>query len=154
MQTTPEYCLKFNIMAIELLPALERNKHTSIPETLWRTHRKATQIIKFMGPTWGPSGSCRPQMGPWWPQGSRWAHVGPMNQLSGNFHAAGGYVPCHCPRPMGQCFCDKTFDKCSSPQQFSSCSCPNRFWLGISDRELPDENMFRSTILVNINISL
>ena len=23
-----------------------------------------TQIAKFMGPTWGPSGSCRPQMGP------------------------------------------------------------------------------------------
>ena len=25
----------------------------------WPTHR-----AKFMGPTWGPSGSCRPQMGP------------------------------------------------------------------------------------------
>ena len=24
----------------------------------------ATQIAKFMGPTWGPPGSCRPQMGP------------------------------------------------------------------------------------------
>ena len=24
----------------------------------------ATQTAKFMGPTWGPSGSCRPQMGP------------------------------------------------------------------------------------------
>ena len=23
-----------------------------------------TQISRFMGPTWGPSGSCRPQMGP------------------------------------------------------------------------------------------
>ena len=23
-----------------------------------------TQIARFMGPTWGPSGSCRPQMGP------------------------------------------------------------------------------------------
>ena len=23
-----------------------------------------TQITKFMGPTWGPPGSCRPQMGP------------------------------------------------------------------------------------------
>ena len=23
-----------------------------------------SQIAKFMGPTWGPSGSCRPQMGP------------------------------------------------------------------------------------------
>ena len=26
-----------------------------------------TQIAKIMGPTWGPPGSCRPQMGPWWP---------------------------------------------------------------------------------------
>ena len=25
---------------------------------------KLSQIAKFMGPTWGPSGSCRPQMGP------------------------------------------------------------------------------------------
>ena len=24
----------------------------------------ATQITRFMGPTWGPPGSCRPQMGP------------------------------------------------------------------------------------------
>ena len=24
----------------------------------------STQIAKFMGPTWGPPGSCRPQMGP------------------------------------------------------------------------------------------
>ena len=26
-----------------------------------------SQITKFMGPTWGPPGSCRPQMGPCWP---------------------------------------------------------------------------------------
>ena len=26
--------------------------------------RLETQIAKFMGPTWGPPGSCRPQMGP------------------------------------------------------------------------------------------
>ena len=26
-----------------------------------------SQIAKFMGPTWGPPGSCRPQMGPCWP---------------------------------------------------------------------------------------
>ena len=29
-----------------------------------------TQIARFMGPTWGPPGSCQPQMGP---------HVDPMN---------------------------------------------------------------------------
>ena len=27
-------------------------------------HHSWTQIAKFMGPTWGPPGSCRPQMGP------------------------------------------------------------------------------------------
>ena len=26
--------------------------------------QRAAQIAKFMGPTWGPPGSCRPQMGP------------------------------------------------------------------------------------------
>ena len=26
-----------------------------------------TQITKSMGPTWGPPGSCQPQMGPCWP---------------------------------------------------------------------------------------
>ena len=30
----------------------------------WFRFQKATQITKFIGPTWGPSGSCRPQMGP------------------------------------------------------------------------------------------
>ena len=30
---------------------------------VWSDHRD-TQIAKFMGPTWGPSGSCRPHMGP------------------------------------------------------------------------------------------
>ena len=27
----------------------------------------STQIARFLGPTWGPPGSCRPQMGPCWP---------------------------------------------------------------------------------------
>ena len=27
-------------------------------------HRNASQIARFMGPTWGPPRSCRPQMGP------------------------------------------------------------------------------------------
>ena len=31
----------------------------------WRVIKKIiSSIAKFMGPTWGPSGSCRPQMGP------------------------------------------------------------------------------------------
>ena len=36
---------------------------------------KATQIAKFMGPTWSPPGSCRPQMGPM---------LTPWTLLSGN----------------------------------------------------------------------
>ena len=28
------------------------------------SYSKVTQIAKFMGPRWGPPGSCRPQMGP------------------------------------------------------------------------------------------
>ena len=41
-----------------------------------RSHKnKATQIAKFMGPTWDPSGSCRPQMGPL---------LAPWTLLSGN----------------------------------------------------------------------
>ena len=34
-----------------------------------------TQIAKFMGPTWGPPGSCRPQVGPM---------LAPWHLLSGN----------------------------------------------------------------------
>ena len=30
----------------------------------WQHQSFAAQIAKFMGPTWGPPGSCRPQMGP------------------------------------------------------------------------------------------
>ena len=36
------------------------NEFRGIPRTSWIV----TQIAKFMGPTWGPPGSCRPQMGP------------------------------------------------------------------------------------------
>ena len=41
----------------------------------WDPMAKATQIAKFIGPTWGPHGSCRPQMGPM---------LGPWTLLSGN----------------------------------------------------------------------
>ena len=30
----------------------------------WEELFNTTQIARFMGPTWGPAGSCRPQMGP------------------------------------------------------------------------------------------
>ena len=35
-------------------------------DPLW-CKRATSQITKFMGPTWDPPGSCRPQMGPCWP---------------------------------------------------------------------------------------
>ena len=41
---------------------------------MWILH-PTTQIAKFMGPTWGPPGFCRPQMGPM---------LAPRTLLSGN----------------------------------------------------------------------
>ena len=32
--------------------------------TSYLSHKAAAQITRFTGPTWGPPGSCRPQMGP------------------------------------------------------------------------------------------
>ena len=40
-----------------------------------KTHPPTTRIARFMGPTWGSPGSCRPQMGP---------ILAPWNLLSGN----------------------------------------------------------------------
>ena len=39
-----------------------------------RNFPKCSQVAKFMGPTWDPPGSCRPQLGPMW---------APWNLLSG-----------------------------------------------------------------------
>ena len=41
------------------------------------------QIAKFMGPTWGPPGSCQPQMGPM---------LAPWTLLSGRKHVNGSYI--------------------------------------------------------------
>ena len=53
-----------------------KHNQTKHPKTrarvLWLI---ATQKAKFMGPTWGPPGSCRPQMGPM---------LAPRTLLSGN----------------------------------------------------------------------
>ena len=39
--------------------------HPSHLELIYQTpSRIISQLAKFMGPTWGPTGSCRPQMGP------------------------------------------------------------------------------------------
>ena len=59
------------------------------PWRLWMIWMKLTskkhnealdvQITKFMGPTWGPPGSCRPQMGPM---------LAPWTLLSGRLHSS------------------------------------------------------------------
>ena len=40
----------------------------SSPGIFWFVHMEAwiAQIARFMGPIWGPPGSCRPQLGPMW----------------------------------------------------------------------------------------
>ena len=43
-----------------------------------------TQIAKLMGPTWGPPGSCRHQMGPMLFQGRYWSSVIPFWEISYN----------------------------------------------------------------------
>ena len=50
----------WNMRLMLNISTLPQNNYLSIFHTY-------TQIAKFMGPTWGPSGSCRPQMGPCWP---------------------------------------------------------------------------------------
>ena len=47
---------------------------------LYRWLSFPTQIAKFMGPWWGPPGSCRPQMGP---------ILAPWTLLSGYYHRCG-----------------------------------------------------------------
>ena len=58
-------------------------KFTVLPNQKWHQHKKPDiQITKFMGPNWGPPGSCRPQWAPCWPhepcyQGNPHAKAGP-----------------------------------------------------------------------------
>ena len=42
---------------------MRRNSHET-QEPISVSHKMSSQIAKFMGPTWGPPGSSRPQMGP------------------------------------------------------------------------------------------
>ena len=46
-----------SVFGVKILTVLGNTIHFS-------TDGIATQIAKFVGPTWGPPGSCRPQMGP------------------------------------------------------------------------------------------
>ena len=49
----------------------------------WISHFIPSQIAKFMGPTWGPPGSCRPQMGPM---------LAPWTLLSGILYCTSDYL--------------------------------------------------------------
>ena len=53
-------------------------------EEAYSTLSKTTQIAKFMGPTWGPPGSCRPQMSP---------ILAPQTLLSGHCTIVKGHTP-------------------------------------------------------------
>ena len=44
-------------------PMFSYNKYGPVTFISEQLHNRS-QIAKFMGPTWGPPGSCRPQMGP------------------------------------------------------------------------------------------
>ena len=46
---------------------LAYTRHIKKISDFWKKNQyldRTAQIARFMGPTWGPSGSCRPQMGP------------------------------------------------------------------------------------------
>ena len=56
----------------------KRLRNKSFQEWVWcvvfsanisirQTNRMESQITRFMGPTWGPPGSCRPRWAPCWP---------------------------------------------------------------------------------------
>ena len=59
----------FHEISQKIVPSCPiHNKLAMVQVMTWcRTDKpghRSTQIAKFMVPTWGPSGSCRPQMGP------------------------------------------------------------------------------------------
>ena len=55
-----------------------------------------SQITKFMGPTWGPPGSCRPQMGPMLALWTLLTGIVCFHQLMGNRWIAAGSVFGYC----------------------------------------------------------
>ena len=56
---------KIDIHSIFIYDKNKLNNHRSVePQRTAQCPLQAPQIIKFMGPTWGPPGSCRPQIGP------------------------------------------------------------------------------------------
>ena len=61
-------CSNSIVNALELLQScakpLVSSIQVSMGRLLWALQKKWAQIAKFMGLTWGPPGSCGPQMGP------------------------------------------------------------------------------------------
>ena len=55
------HCFYWNQWTFRQCRQLPKNLHVkmTVPLRVW-----LPQIAKFMGPTWGPHGACRPQMGP------------------------------------------------------------------------------------------
>ena len=63
---------------------------------IWR-HSPHTQIAKFMGPTWGPPGPCRPQMGPMlapWTLQSGYSITEPKQKVAKSYAYFMGYTVC------------------------------------------------------------
>ena len=56
------------------------------------THWNLSQIAKFMGSTWGPPGTCRPQMGPML---APWTLLSGTSRDGANSVVTGGTVVCH-----------------------------------------------------------
>ena len=89
--TEPEYTVVY-----EQVQEFEDSNHTGANEeskiasqvTWKRNITNETQIAKFMGPTWGPPGSCRPQMGPM---------LALWTLISGNVSKV--WLLLHCPSP-------------------------------------------------------
>ena len=59
------YPNKYFLATISMLLTLIRNVVLSVAKQCWseKTQHIMTQIARFMWPTWGPPGSCRPQVG-------------------------------------------------------------------------------------------
>ena len=67
LEDTPYRCVLYHgIITIKRKPSMIRASVMQWPLKLveWAMPFTVSQIAKFMGPTWGPPGSCRPQMGP------------------------------------------------------------------------------------------
>ena len=58
------WCLVFNVCLSFCGYPTIFVRHMAILPGKFKAKVIVTQIAKFMGPTWGPPGSCQPQMGP------------------------------------------------------------------------------------------